>query len=45
MAYRDGSNFKSVLFKRIVEDNSFATHCENSLKWMPEIVTDEKSIY
>ena len=40
---RCGSNSKSIIFKLIIRNNNFCTHCEIALKWMPHNLTDDKS--
>ena len=41
---RHGSNFKSIIFKLIL-NNSFGTQCENILlRWMSQNLTDKKSM-
>ena len=36
---RCGRNFKSTIFKLIIQNSSFGTHCEIALKWMPQNLT------
>ena len=37
-----GSNFESILFK-LMQNGSLGTHCEITLRWMPQKLTYEKS--
>ena len=37
------SNFKSILFKLILQIRSLGTTCEIALRWMPQNLTNEKS--
>ena len=36
-----GSNFKSTIFKLIIQNSSLGTHCEIALMLMPQNLTDE----
>ena len=38
-----GSNFKSVIFKLIIQNSSMGFRCLIALRWMPQDLTDEKS--
>ena len=40
---RYGNNFKSIVFKLIIQNRSSDTHCEIALKRMPQNLTNEKS--
>ena len=40
---RYGNNFKSIVFKPIIQKNGFGTHREIALKWMPQNLIIEKS--
>ena len=37
------NNLKSMIFKLITQNSSLGTHCEISLTWMPQNLTNEKS--
>ena len=37
---RWGSNFKSMIFKCIVWNNSLGIYCENAFRWMPPYLLD-----
>ena len=39
-----GNNLKSVIFKLIIQNKSWCTYCEFAPGWMPQSLTNEKSI-
>ena len=42
---RGGSQFKTMNFKLVIQDNSFGAHCEIALMWMPQDLTNGKSTW
>ena len=38
---RGGSQFKTMNFKLVIQDNSFGAHCEIALMWMPQDLTNQ----
>ena len=40
---RCGSNFKSLIFRLIIQHSSLGTCCEIALRWMPENLTNKRS--
>ena len=40
---RCGNNFKTIIFKGIMQNNTLGTHCEIALRWMSHNLTNEKS--
>ena len=36
-------NFKSIIFKLIIQNSSLGTRCEIADRWMPQNLTNEKS--
>ena len=41
--WRAGNNFKSIIFKLIIQNSCLGTHCEIALMWMPQNSFDDKS--
>ena len=41
---RCGSNFRSTLFKLIIQNSGYGTYCYIALKWMPRNHTNKKSM-
>ena len=44
-AERCGSNFKSIIFKYIIQNSSKGTRCEIVLGWMPQGLTNENATF
>ena len=40
---RCGSNFKSIIFKLIIQNSNLGTFCEIALRWIPQNFINEKS--
>ena len=40
---RRGGNFKSIVFKLIIQNGSLDVHCENAVRWMQQNTFDDKS--
>ena len=40
---RCGNNFKSMIFKPIIQINILGSHCEIALRWMRQDLTNDKS--
>ena len=35
------SNFKSIIYELIMQNNNLGTHCEIALRWMTQNLTDD----